>query len=212
MSDDADDLPDPDLPAPPRALIDAELARLAASPLFRRSPRHVRFLRHLVQCTVDDQKARLRELALGIEVFLRSPQRFDPRSDSIVRVEARRLRHKLARYYAEDGADARLEFSLRPGRYDVELRRRDPNPGPRGSVAVFDLALGAAESNDRNASLLAALGAELAGAMARLNGLRVVRAGPMPEGGEAPALQHARSRLKVEHLVCGQLGSDGQGP
>jgi tetratricopeptide (TPR) repeat protein len=228
VSADAEDSPEPDPPAPPLALIHAELARLAASPLFRRSPRHVRFLRHLVQCTVDGQTARLRELALGVEVFLRSPQRFDPRSDSIVRVEARRLRHKLTRYYAEDGADARLEFALRPGRYDVELRRRAANPGPRGSVAVFDLAMGAhgahgahgarvSDADDEgHDSLRVALGAELAAAMARLNGLRVVRAGALPAGGDAAALQHARNRLKVEHLVCGQLdsispGSDGQG-
>lgn len=216
MSEHTDNLPEPDPPAPPTALIEAELARLAASPLFRRSPRHVRFLRHLVQCTIDGQLARLRELALGVEIFLRSPQRFDPRSDSIVRVEARRLRHKLARYYAEDGAGARLEFGLRPGRYDVELRRREPNPGPRGSVAVFDLAPGAGAGkatpeNDRVAALLAALSAELAATMARLNGLRVVRAGPMPDGGEGAALQLARKRLKVDHLVCGQLASNGAG-
>jgi tetratricopeptide (TPR) repeat protein/TolB-like protein len=213
----AEDPPEHDPPAPPLALIHAELARLAASPLFRRSPRHVRFLRHLVQCTVDGQTARLRELSLAIEVFLRSPQRFDPRSDSIVRVEARRLRHKLTRYYAEDGADARLEFALRPGRYDVELRRRAANTGPRGSVAVFDLALGAhgagmgAAGDDSPDSLRVALGAELAAAMARLNGLRVVRAGALPAGGDSAALQHARNRLKVEHLVCGQIDLDGPG-
>jgi hypothetical protein len=71
--------PPPPKPTPSWALIDAELARLAASALFRRSPRHLRFLRHLVQCSLNGEAARLREVALGVEVFLRPAERFDPR-------------------------------------------------------------------------------------------------------------------------------------
>lgn len=197
-------------PHPPSpALIEAELARLAASPLFRRSPRHVRFLRHLVTCTLAGDAARLRELALGVEVFLRHPARFDPKDDSIVRVEARRLRHKLARYYAEDGEPARLEFVLEPGSYAVGLRRREPAARPRGSVAVFDLA---APSRGDDAALAAQVSAELAGTTARLNGLRVVRAGPPPPGGDGAARAHARVALKVDHLLLGALERPGEHP
>ena len=90
MSDPGDPPPAPE-PTPSWALIDAELARLAASALFRRSPRHLRFLRHLVQCSLNGEAARLREVVLGVEVFLRPAARFDPRQDSIVRVEAESL-------------------------------------------------------------------------------------------------------------------------
>ena len=207
MNDDETSTTHPET-APPWPLIDAELARLAASPLFRRSPRHVRFLRHLVQCTLKGEHARLREVALGVEVFLRNATRFDPRQDSIVRVEARRLRLKLARWYADEGADARLEFVLRAGRYDVALRRREPTLLPRGSVAVFDLP----PSSALPPALQATLGAELATVLARLNGLRVVRAGALPPGGDGPALRHAAERLQVEHAVLGRVetaGDDG---
>ena len=190
---------------PPWPLIEAELARLAASSLFRRSPRHVRFLRHLVRCTLAGESARLREVALGVEVFLRHASRFDPRADSIVRVEARRLRQKLARWYADEGADARLEFVLRPGRYDVSLHRREPLALPRGSVAVFELPA----SDVLPPALQATLNSELATVLARLNGLRVVRAGALPAEGEAGALQHAGGRLQVEHAVLGQWGRAG---
>ena len=197
--------PAPADPPPSWVLIDAELSRLAASSLFRRSPRHLRFLRHLVQCTLKGETARLRELALGVEVFLRRPERFDPRQDSIVRVEARRLRHKLARWYADEGADARIEFVLRAGRYDVELRRRESPVLPRGSVAVFELPPSPALAP----ALQATLGAELAAVLARLNGLRVVRAGPPPDGGDGAALRHAQDRLQVEHVVLGQVSAAG---
>jgi TolB-like protein len=200
------DEPAPIAEAPPSwALIDAELSRLAASTLFRRSPRHLRFLRHLVQCTLKGESARLRELALGVEVFLRRPERFDPRKDSIVRVEARRLRHKLARWYADEGANARIEFVLKAGRYDVELRRRETSAQPRGSVAVFELP----PSPALDSALQATLGAELAAVLARLNGLRVVRGGALPSGGDSAALQHAQDRLQVEHVVLGQVGAAG---
>ena len=78
------------------ALIEAELARVALSAPFRRSPRHMRFLRHLVLATLAGDDRQLREMTLGVDVFLRNAQRFDPRHDTIVRVEARRLRQKLA--------------------------------------------------------------------------------------------------------------------
>jgi len=201
----------PDAPPPPAetrpswALIEAELSRLAGSALFRRSPRHVRFLRHLVQCTQNGETARLRELALGVEVFLRRADRFDPRQDSIVRVEARRLRQKLARWYADEGANARIEFVLKAGRYDVELRRREPLAQPRGSVAVFELPA----SPGLAPALQATLGAELAAVLARLNGLRVVRGGAFPAGGDSAALTHAQDRLQVEHVVLGQVSAAG---
>lgn len=193
-------------PAPSAALIEAELARLTASPVFRRSPRHVRFLRHLVACTLAGDLARLRELALGVEVFLRHPGRFDPRADSIVRVEARRLRHKLARYYAEEGDVARLEFVLEPGSYEVGLRRREPAARPRGSVAVYEFS---APAGTADAPLAAQLTAELAATTARLNGLRVVRAGAPPPGGDDAVRAQARSALKVDHLLLGALEQRG---
>lgn len=88
------------LPAMDAALVDTELARLAASAPFRRAHRHLRFLRHLLALSRAGDQAGLREMALGVAVFHRRADQFDPRSDSIVRVEARRLRQKLADYYA----------------------------------------------------------------------------------------------------------------
>jgi hypothetical protein len=51
----------------------------------------VRLLRYLVEKTLCDQREQLKEYVLGTEVFGR-PSSFDPRTDSIVRVEASRLR------------------------------------------------------------------------------------------------------------------------
>jgi hypothetical protein len=140
------------------ALVQAELERLAASAAFSRSPRHLRFLRHLADAVLRGDTGRLREMALGVDVFYRSESRFDPRQDSIVRVEARRLRQKLARYYAQEGHDVRLVFVLPVGSYVLEIRHRlavPPSERHRVSVGIYAL------SAEGQAPGMAALGTGL---------------------------------------------------
>src|SRR5262249_46534223 len=51
------------------------------------------------------------------------PESFDPRNDPIVRVQARRLRAQLARYYREDGGDSEVLIELPKGGYAPVFRR-----------------------------------------------------------------------------------------
>lgn len=198
------------VPGVSAALLEAELQQLAASSAFRQSPRHVRFLRHLVAAVMAGETTKLREMTLGVEVFYRQAAKFDPRSDSIVRVEARRLRQKLARYYAEEGQQARLEFVLPVGSYRVELRHRQPvapTERHRASVGVFPLlALGDAPGLE---ALAPALSAELVGALTRLNGLRVVALAGPPPALDPAELRRAGRRVNVGCLVRGSLARQG---
>jgi tetratricopeptide (TPR) repeat protein len=192
-----------DPPAP--ALIEAELDRIATSDGFARSPRQVRLLRHLLRATGEGDLAALREFNLGVELLGRDPARFDPRSDSAVRVEARRLRQRLTAYYADEGLDARLEFRLPVGGYQVEIHRREvlpPHERSRASVVIFDLT-GPDHAALPPGSVPAGLTTELAGLLARLNGLRVVLGGAVAP---APVAQREAARaLGVEALLTGQL-------
>ena len=108
----------------PAALLQGEVARIARSPAFEGSLRHRRFLEYLVTHALRADGLRLKEMTLGIEVFDRSADRFDPQHDTIVRVEARRLRARLARYYATQGADSLIEIVLPLGSYTPMIRRR----------------------------------------------------------------------------------------
>ncbi|MEO8081149.1 MAG: hypothetical protein ABI641_11505 [Caldimonas sp.] len=54
---------------------------------------------------------------IAVEVFGRPVSSFDPKLDTIVRVEARRLRGRLARYYAAEGRAAPLRIGLPVGSY-----------------------------------------------------------------------------------------------
>ncbi len=92
-------------------------------------------LRFVVERTLDGQGDQLKEYLLGVEVFDRPPE-YDPRLDSIVRVEARRLRAKLAEYYDAEGAGDVLRIRLAKGGYAPTFERA-PAPGASAGPAAM---------------------------------------------------------------------------
>src|SRR5262252_2968118 len=88
----------------PAAEIRAELEQILRSRAFIQSHRIRRFLQFIVEESLLGQPHRLKEYLIGLEVFERR-EAFDPRVDSIVRVEARRLRNKLEEYYRTEGQE-----------------------------------------------------------------------------------------------------------
>ena len=100
METPAADHPTDNHPTDDHHALEHELARVMASPLFAGAQAHQRLLRYLVEHARAGRATMLKETVVGIEVFQRPAQSFDPRRDSIVRVEARRLRDRLRRHYA----------------------------------------------------------------------------------------------------------------
>jgi serine/threonine-protein kinase len=97
-------------------VIEAHLGRVLRSPAFAHSERMARFLSYVVREWLAGRAERLKEYAIGIEVFDRR-ESYDPRIDPIVRVEARRLRAKLQQYYELDGSSDELRLDLPKGSY-----------------------------------------------------------------------------------------------
>ena len=93
-----------------------QLNRILASKAFRQADRLKRFLRFVVVETIAGRSDGLKEFAVGVEVFGKDSA-FDPRNDPIVRVQARRLRAQLARYYREEGQDEELLIEMPKGGY-----------------------------------------------------------------------------------------------
>src|SRR5947208_2119384 len=92
----------------------AQLNRILGSKAFRQADRLKRFLSYIVEETIAGRGERLKEFVVGVEVFGKDTS-FDPRNDPIVRVQARRLRAQLARYYHEEGQDDDLAIDLPKG-------------------------------------------------------------------------------------------------
>jgi len=103
--------------SPPIDQVELALARVEQSAEFRSSPRHRALLRHLVAQAMGDNHAALKESVIAVEFFGRPAASFDPRVDTIVRVEARRLRARLSNYYGASGRDSPIRIELPVGSY-----------------------------------------------------------------------------------------------
>lgn len=115
--------------APPTAEQVAQaLDHIERSRAFAGSARHRALLRHLVERWLAGDAGALKESVIAVEVFGREAGRFDPRSDSIVRVETRRLRTRLARHAQDEGRDAALRIELPVGSYVPHLAWQLPPP------------------------------------------------------------------------------------
>jgi eukaryotic-like serine/threonine-protein kinase len=116
---------DPGASVSPEA-VRVQLERLLASTALRYSERLSRFLKFVVEQALAGHADQLKESVLAIEIFDRHSS-YDSRVDSVVRVEARRLREKLDKYYKADGLEDAVIIELPKGSYVPEFR-----PGARG--------------------------------------------------------------------------------
>lgn len=154
----------------PSGMVLIELSRIEGSATFRRSPRHRLLLRHLVQRTLDGRSAHIKESVLAAEVFGRDPAAFDPKSDTTVRVEVRRLRQKLHRYYADEGAGSDVVVRLEAGSYVPRFEFHPHRRVPTLAVLPFRHATGSRQLDDAGDGLTD----ELVDTLVQVPGLRVV--------------------------------------
>jgi TolB-like protein len=108
-------------------LIRAQLERILATDMFANAGRISRLLRYVVERTVAGEGDQLKEYVVGTEVFDRGSN-YDPRLDSIVRVEARRLRARLDDYYQGPGKDDPIVITMPRGSYVPVFAIAEPAP------------------------------------------------------------------------------------
>lgn len=102
------------------------LERVLSSDTFANAGRLSRLLRYVVERTLAGEGSTVKEYVLGVDVFDR-PDTYDPRIDSIVRVEARRLRTRLADYYRGAGQHDPVRIDVPLGTY-VPVFSTSPAP------------------------------------------------------------------------------------
>lgn len=94
--------------------------KVLTSPYFSNSPRQQRFLDYLISHSLNDATEHLKGYTIAVEVFDRDVS-FDPSVDSIVRVEATRIRNKLREYYDNEGASDEVRIHFRKGSYKLDF-------------------------------------------------------------------------------------------
>lgn len=195
----------------------AQLDKILASRLFTRSERLCRFLRFCVELTLDEKGNRLKEQLVGAEVFDRGGD-YDPRTDPIVRVEARRLRSKLKAYYASSGRPDCVLIELPKGAYVPSFRMRTVSQ-PAAQTIQPEPARSA--SGERSIAVLPfmnltpeagadyfsdGLTEELIHLLTRIPGLRVVAWASMSQlRGREQDLAGIRQELKVATVLRGSV-------
>lgn len=118
----------------------ALVERVAASPALQKAPKLREFLLYVCETTLKNHVEDVREQQIGVCVFNRRPD-YNMSDDSIVRVQARELRKRLALYFETDGKDEPVVFSIPKGRYI-------PVFAPRGTAIHEVLAAEACTASD----------------------------------------------------------------
>lgn len=113
-----------------------QIDRLIKSHSLHTSESLCRLLRYLAEHSLDHPGIALKEYQIATEVLGRPPG-FDPQSDSTVRVQAGRLRVKLAEYYAHEGPDDPIVVDLPKGSYALSFHLRTATPGVQPATALI---------------------------------------------------------------------------
>jgi hypothetical protein len=112
-----------------------QIDRLTASHALHGSESLCKLLRYLAVHALDHPGTPVKEYQIATEVFGR-PADFDPQVDSTTRVQAGRLRTKLAEYYSSEGSEDSAVVELPKGSYLLAFHHRavsaprSHGPGP----------------------------------------------------------------------------------
>ena len=170
-----------------------------------RSPQLSKFLKHIVDAKLAGDEASIKAYSIAVDVFGR-PATFDPQTDPIVRVQARRLRGLLQEFYRQKLGQSGTRITLPVGRYVPEFEfleaedssggaetASDAPPASPVSTAVSPPATTVETPPARSFGRRVWLQAVAAMALvllivALLAGLQILRAPPLPETPAGPAV------------------------
>ena len=105
----------------------AEVEAILSSGLFAHAPSLAQFLSYVGSKCLQGQASQIKEYSIAVEALGRPPD-FDQKKDSIVRVEAHRLRKRLRQYYESEGSARALRILIPPGQYVPQFVYREEAP------------------------------------------------------------------------------------
>ncbi len=198
-----------------------QLHRIIKSRIFARSKELCRFLQFAVEQKLRNRSVRLKEYLIGVTVFDRG-ETFNPGTDPIVRVQARRLRSKLALYYDTEGRADSVLVELPCGGYVPVFRFRTATPPQTSRISVpSNGTLGETRRSvvvlpfvnigpDENERFSDGLTEELTHVLSRETNLRVMsRTSAFSFKGRTDDIRSIGERLGVDALVEGSVRSEG---
>lgn len=202
----------------PAEVVRQALAQILESKEFAQSERMRRFLTYAVDRQLAGDRDSLKEYTLGLEVFDR-PATYDPRMDSIVRVEARRLRRKLRTYYEQGGDEQKVKITLPEGSYapvftqtsaEAQKTAEKPPEAIRDERAIAVLPFVNLSADPENEFFADGLTEELITALAQAPQLRVVsRTSAFQFKNTAEDVRNIGEKLGVSKVLEGSVRRAG---
>ena len=192
------------------------LNKITSSVVFADSQRMARFLRFVVEESLEGNGGRLKEIVIGVEVFDKGSD-YDPRLDPIVRVEARRLRAKLFAYYDGEGKEDELVIELPKGTYQPSIRARttavktEPAPAVQlreATIAVLPFAN--LDPSPDQQYFSDGLTEELIHALTRIPELRVIAWNTASHFRAEQDMASIRTKLDVAYVLRGAVRRTAQ--
>ena len=100
-----------------------QVEKICESPEFQSKPVLCRFLSYIVSETLAGRGDNLKAFTIGVDVFDKDED-FDPGQDTLVRINAIRLRRSLDMYYSKTGKMDQLHIEIPKGGYVPEFGQR----------------------------------------------------------------------------------------
>ncbi len=204
------------LAAPAAEPVRAQLDRILGSAEFHATDRLRAMLRFVVEQQLEGHGQRLHGYSIAVEVFGRSTD-FDATHDPVVRVEARRLRAALERYYLTAGSSDPVLIEIPKGGYVPVFSARTAHSdrsrpggfdvGRRPRLAVMPLEV--MPTDDHQQAFASGLTEELVTELTRFQDLAVVSCQPLPAAAANLGRPEDLARqLEARFLLCGAVRRD----
>jgi len=129
------------------------LKRVLQCETLKGSPNLRCLLEYIGTRSLDGKGVGLKEYTIGVEALDRNED-FDPKIDTIVRVQIHRLREKLSRYYLGEGRQDKILITIPRGHYYVEFISAKSESAPSSELSEFhgqvDSSIDSASSANRS--------------------------------------------------------------
>jgi adenylate cyclase len=200
---------------PSADVVRAQTKRILASPELKRSSSLSRLLRFVVEETLNGNGHELKEYRLGVDVFERGAD-FDPRVDPVVRIQAAKLRSRLAEYYSSEGRNDKIRIAIMKGGYVptftfVHGREEKPaalKAADKQSIAVLPFVNISADPE--NEHFTDGLTEELINVLTSVPGLRVVaRTSAFSFKNSRQDIRDIGAQLNAHAVIEGSVRKDG---
>ena len=191
--------------------INSQLNRILTSPTFLSSPQLRKFLQFVVSETLAGRADQIKQYTIGVRAY-GYPANFDPRTDTVVRVHARRLRRALNSYYEGQGVEDPLIIEIPKGSYAPLIKPAETDVNAKANLSRFRhpslaiLPFKNLSDDPATAIFIDGFGEELSSSLARFQELAVVAYYSTSQlRKQNIGVQLAGERLGVEFVVTGAV-------